>query len=163
MRRSDIRRGKLSVAPGISTRHQVGDDDVPASGSDEGAVFEEHPGRSNSVNCSHDFSVEAAALAADACSLSSSADVLTRKSSAERIDSSQLSREVHGSDIALDDSQAGESLSEHLAGVGVPLDGDNWLVAEDEIGKDSAAGTGEEMSSSHALKPSPCTASPARP
>lgn len=159
VRRSDIRRGKLSVAPGISTRHQVGDDDVPASGSDERAVFKEDPGRSNSVNCSHDFAVEAASLASNACALSSRADVLTREASADCIDASQLSREVHGSDIALDDSKAGELLAQDLAGVGVPLDSDDGLVTEDEVGKDAAACTGEEMSSSH-VTPAPCTATP---
>lgn len=143
MGRSDISRGKLSVAPGISTRHQVGDDDVPASGSDEGTVFKEHPGRSNSVNCADDLSVQAASLAANACPFARSRDVLTRKSSAERIDASQLSREVHGSDIAFDDSQARESLAQDGAGVGVPLDGNDGGVSEDEVGQDAAAGSGE--------------------
>lgn len=143
MGRSNISRGKLSVAPGISTRHKVGDDDVPASGADEGAVFEEDPGRSNSVNCADDLSVQTASLAANACSLACSRDVLTRESSAERIDASQLSREVHGSDIAFDDSQAGESLAQDGAGVGVPLDGNDRLVSEDEVGQDAAAGSCE--------------------
>lgn len=143
MSRSDIRRGKLSVAPGISTLHQVGDDDVPASGADERAVFKEDPGGSNSVNCSHDFSVEAGALSFNAGTLSCCADVLTREASAERIDSSQLSREVHGSDIALDDSQAGEPFAQDLAGVGIPLDSDDGIVSEDEVCQDAATGSGE--------------------
>lgn len=112
---------------------------MPASGSDEGAVFKEDPGRSNSVNCADDLSVEAASLSANACSLACSRDVLTRESSAQRIDASQLSREVHGSDIAFDDSQAGEPLAQDSAGVGIPLDGNDWIVAQDEVGKDASA------------------------
>lgn len=140
---ADIRRGKLSVAPGVSTRHQVGDDDVPASGADEGAVFEEDPFGPNSVNCPDNLSVQAAALSIDAGAFSGSRDVLARESSAQRIDASQLSREVHGADITFDDSQAGESLAQDGAGVGVPLDGNDRLVSEDEVGQDAAAGSCE--------------------
>lgn len=116
---------------------------MPASGSDEGAVFEEHPGRSNSVNCADDLSVQTASLAFDACSLACCADVLTREASAQRIDASQLPREVHGSDITFDDSQAGELLAQDGAGVGVPLDGNDRGVPKDDVGQDAAAGSCE--------------------
>ena len=35
------------------------------------------------------------------------------------------------------------SLAQDLAGVPVPLNSDNWLVPEDKIGKESAAGSGK--------------------
>lgn len=146
MRCPDISRGQESVAPGISTRHQVADDNVPALGSDAWGVFQEHPGRSNSVDCAHDLAVESAALAVDALPIGiGRTDVGTREASADRIDASQLSREVHGADIALDDSQAGELSAQDGACVSVPLDGDDGLMAEDEVGEDSAAGTGEQV------------------
>jgi hypothetical protein len=51
-------------------------------------------------------------------------------------------------DIALVHAQAGEpslsgSLSEHLAGVSVPLNSGNWRMSEDEVGEQSAASSGE--------------------
>ncbi len=162
MGRPDIRCGKLSVAPGVSTRHQVSDDDVPASGPDERRVFEKDPFRSNSVNCSDDLSVEPASLAVDACAASGGADVLTREASAKRIDASQLSREVHGAHVTFDDAQPGEALAQDGAGIGIPLDGDNGLMPEDEVGEDSAAGSGEEMAGAHVSMPPPKTA-PAQP
>jgi hypothetical protein len=59
VRGADVSRSKDSVAPGISSRHKVPNDDVASLGSDAWAVFEKHPGRSNSVNCTHDLAIEA--------------------------------------------------------------------------------------------------------
>jgi hypothetical protein len=108
MRRPDISRPKDSVAPGISPRHQVPDDDMPAAGSDAGGVFQEHPGRSHSIDCPDDFSVEPAALTADPDASTGGADVLARESAAYRINRSQ-STEVHPAHIAFDDMQSREA------------------------------------------------------
>ena len=35
------------------------------------------------------------------------------------------------------------SFSEDLAGVGIPLNSDNWCVSEDEVGKESTAVSGK--------------------
>ena len=53
-------------------------------------------------------------------------------------------------DIPLPHSQAGEpsicgSLSQDLAAVGIPLNSDNWLMPEDEIGKESPSRPGEQV------------------
>jgi hypothetical protein len=68
--RSDISRPKDSVSPGISTRHELTDDDVPTFGSDSGAVFKEHPIWSNNVNCTHDLSKQSASFAFNSFSAS---------------------------------------------------------------------------------------------
>jgi hypothetical protein len=52
-------------------------------------------------------------------------------------------REVHGADIPLDDSHAGELATQNGAGIGVPFNGDDWFVSEDEIGEDAAPGSCE--------------------
>lgn len=46
------------------------------------------------------------------------------------------------------DMQFGEptilgTIAQHIAGVGVPLNGADWIMAEDEIGEQSASGAGE--------------------
>jgi hypothetical protein len=138
VRRPNIRRGKDSVSPGISERHKVTDDDVSASGSDGWGVFQEHPGRSNSINCPGKLFPEPTSLACDACPVSGEADVLARESAAERIDWIQ-SFKVHGPDIPFNDVQSWESLSEYLTGVWVEFDGPLWIVAVDEVGKDAPA------------------------
>ena len=56
---ADIRRGKRSVAPGISTRHEFGDDDIPPSGADVRAIFEEDEARPDRVDGAEDFRDEA--------------------------------------------------------------------------------------------------------
>jgi hypothetical protein len=108
MRRPDISRPKDAVAPGISPRHQVPDDDMPATGSDAGGVFQEHPGRSHGIDCPNDLSVEPAALPGDADASAGGADVLARESAAHRINRSQ-SAKVHPAHIALDDMQSREA------------------------------------------------------
>ena len=51
-------------------------------------------------------------------------------------------------DVSLVHVQAGEpaisgSFSQDLAGVGFPLHSNNWRVSEDEVGEQSATGSGE--------------------
>ena len=53
-------------------------------------------------------------------------------------------------DIPFPHSQAREpsicgSLSQDLAAIGIPLNSDNWLVPEDEIGKESPSRPGEQV------------------
>jgi len=142
VRGANISRAKDSVAPGISSRHKIPDDDVSSFGSDSWAVLQEHPGRSDSVNCSHDFAVQAAALAGDSEPVwVAGADVGARESSANRIDANQLSREVHGSHVGIDDPESGELPAEDGACIGIPFNGDDWLMAEDKVCEDAAAGT----------------------
>lgn len=78
------------------------------------------------------------------------ADVLARESAAERINRSQ-SAEVHVPDIPFNDVQAGESLAEYLAGVGIPFDCPLWVVSVDEVGEDSAACSCKKMSGKHSF------------
>ncbi|MFA7269875.1 MAG: hypothetical protein WC073_11065 [Sterolibacterium sp.] len=68
---ADIRRGKRSVAPGVSTRHEFADDDIAASGADVRAVFEEDEARSDRVDGAEDFRDEAASRAGEASASSS--------------------------------------------------------------------------------------------
>lgn len=63
---------------------------------------------------------------------------------------------VEGSDIAFVDMQSGEpslgaSLAQHGAGVGIPFNGADGGMADDEIGKQSTAAASEEVHGSHGL------------
>jgi hypothetical protein len=60
MGRTDIRRAKDSVAPGVSTRQKFPNNHIPSPGSDAWAVFQEDEARSNSINCSEDFADKSA-------------------------------------------------------------------------------------------------------
>jgi len=60
-----VRRGKGSVSPGISTRHEGGDDFAPAFGTDARGVFEPDERRPDGVDDAEDFPNEAAALTCD--------------------------------------------------------------------------------------------------
>lgn len=58
--------------------------------------------------------------------------------------------------VALMHAQAGEptvggALPEHGAGVGIPFNSGNWLVPEDEIGKQPSATAGKEVKRSHVI------------
>lgn len=109
MGRAGISRTKDSVAPGISSRHKVSDDDVPTLEPDARAVFEEYPLRSNNVDCSHGLPVEAGSISVDALpAWVGGADIGAREASAQRIDASHASK-VHPSDISLDDMYPGEA------------------------------------------------------
>lgn len=105
---ADIRRGKASVAPGVAPRRQRGQDDVPPSGADAGAVFEENESRSKSVNGAQDFDPEAAALAVDALTASSRRYILAREARCEAIHAAGPSSIVEGSHVAFVDVQAGK-------------------------------------------------------
>jgi hypothetical protein len=63
---------------------------------------------------------------------------------------------VEQPNVALPHPQAGEpsvcgSFSQDLAGVGLPLDGHNGSVSEDEVAEQSAAGSGKEVHGSHVM------------
>lgn len=61
-------------------------------------------------------------------------------------------------DVPFPHSQAGEpsfcgSFSQDLAGVGFPLNSDNWRVSEDEVCKQSATGSSKQMARSEHVLP----------
>lgn len=85
----DISRGKYSVAPGVSARHKLTDDNVTAAGSDLRAVFEKYESRANSVNCPEHLADESAPLSADPGSASCDANILAREARMDAIHSSR--------------------------------------------------------------------------
>jgi hypothetical protein len=66
MGRTNISRAKGSVAPGVSTRHEFGNDDIAALGTDAWRVFKEDVFRLNGIDGAEDFVEEARSLAAEA-------------------------------------------------------------------------------------------------
>jgi hypothetical protein len=68
---TDIRRGKDSVAPGISARHQLPDDDIAPFGTDAWRVFEEDKGRTDGVDGAEVFRDKPATLTCEACASAS--------------------------------------------------------------------------------------------
>jgi hypothetical protein len=77
---ADIRRGKRSVAPGISARHKFADDGIAASGADLRRVFEEHEAGADGVDGAEDFRDKPATRACEACASASRRNILTRES-----------------------------------------------------------------------------------
>jgi hypothetical protein len=83
-----------------------------------------------------------------ACLFSSSANVLARESRMNAVHASGVLGWIKQADISFPHPQAGEpsvcgSFAQDFAGVGFPLNSDNWLVSENEVGKQSTADSGE--------------------
>lgn len=105
---------------------------------DMGGVFQEDEAGSYHVSDAEDFAIETAALAIDPGPAAGDADILAREARMDAIHSSRPGGWIEQPDVPLMHVQAGEPAvsgagSQDGAGVGVPLDGADWLVAEDEV------------------------------
>ncbi len=157
MRRSSI--GSSNTAP-ARIKPQVGN--VPENGIESGSdtndccdVFKEQVSRSNDASNADDFGPQTAARTLrDACAISGLANVLAREACCDAIHSSRVVGWIEQPNVSLVHVQAGKpslcgSLPEDLAAVSVPLNSGNWRVSKDEIGKQSAACSSEQVESSH--------------
>ncbi len=84
----------------------------------------------------------------NACFISGIANVLARESRMDAIHFSGVLGWIEQSDISFPHMQVGEpsfccSFAEDTAGIGIPLNSDNWIMSEDEVGKESASDAGK--------------------
>jgi hypothetical protein len=140
MMSTNIRCGKYSIAPGVSTRHKFGNDTVSPFGPNAWTVLQEYEARSNSVDCAQDFTPESASWAVDSDSFPCCANILAREARMEAIHSSRVFGWIEQPNVSLVHVQTGKpsiggSLSQDLAAVGVPFDGGNGFMSENKVCK----------------------------
>jgi len=105
---------------------------------------------SDGIHDAKDFCEEFAAFVERTISLSSVAKRLARETRMDAIHSADVFGWVEQPNVSFVHLQAGEpsfcgSFPQDSAAIFVPLNSDNWLVSEDEVGKQSASGPGKEV------------------
>jgi hypothetical protein len=161
MGRSSI--GSSYTAPSRIKPHvgKISEDDVESRSDSNDCcdVLKEQAVGSNDASNAADFGPEVTSRTfADASLIAGVANVLAREACMDAIHSARVFGWIEQPNVSLMHSQPGEpsvvgSLSQDLAGVSVPLDSGNWRVSEDEVGEQSAAGSGKEVQGAHARSP----------
>jgi hypothetical protein len=116
-------------------------------------ILHEHVSGSNLANDSGKFPPEARARAGESLSKTRRADVLARETASDNEVGSMFAEPsegggavgivgAEGADV-VPDWETGEALGEDEAGVGLDLDGADGAHADEEVGKQAAARSGE--------------------
>ncbi len=153
---SDIGTSQHAPPSIVAQRGKVSEDAVESSTNDCWAVLQERePWLYDSEAAPH-LRPQARAFAGQAGTLPSDADVLAREARCEAIHAARPRGWIEQPNVSLVHVQAGEpaiggALAQDGAAIGVPLDGADGLVSEDEVRQEATTCSSEEMDGSHGI------------
>jgi hypothetical protein len=151
VRGSDIGSAQHTPPRIIPERGQVPENHVESAISDSWAVLQHDESWQNDTGHPDNFFPQTGSgSVADACAAASRGYILAREARMQAIHSAGVPGWIEHPHVSFVHVQTGEpclggSLAQDGAAVGIPLDGADGLMAEDEVGEESAAGAGEEV------------------
>ena len=154
--RADVSSGQHLPSSIIPERGQIPENDSQSAPNKEGGVFHEREAGSNLAEYSRELAPKAASLASfDAASLARARDVLARETARDNEVGSMLAHPAEGVGAVgivgaeglhvVPDWEAGEAVLEDALGIRLDFDGADGLHAGEDVGKQAAARSGEQM------------------